>query len=89
MTLAERIRRGGYDSPTLEALFTVSQSTVSRLRNGEIGRVRRYALLLDRHEAGLPGETLDHCVDALRSRAEVDPTLREILLNLYRFMQSA
>lgn len=88
--LAERIRRSGYTSAALEAIFGVSQATVSRLRNARIARVERHVRALDRHEADRSREgSLDECLAGLRRRAEVDPALRDLLFSLGRVMQDA
>lgn len=88
--LAERLNKSKMGSREVEALFGVSQATVSRLRRGKISRVAPYVMLLDRHDASRRSDqSMDDCIQLLRARADDDPALRILLIQLSNIMRNA
>lgn len=85
--LLDLIDRSGLDDRSLERLLGVHQTTLWRLRNGRIAKVRRYIEALRAHVVVPPGDTDTALIANLVAVSGRSPALRAMLVALQSFMQ--
>ena len=86
---AEFLSHAGLSDARLVNLFGVSQSTVSRLRNGKIKKIGKYWVTLQESGAltGGTDEQFAERMAELQKAAKSSSALRVLLENLHNFMQ--
>lgn len=70
----------------LAEVLEVSQSTVSRLKNGKIQKIKRYQIKLDKH-LGKVGVASGNDFADLIELAKSSPALREALIAIHKIMR--
>lgn len=80
------IERSGMTEAELAVVLKVSQSTISRLKNGKIRKIAHYQVKLDEHlgkTAAGSGDDFTELIDLAKSSA----ALREALAAIQRLMR--
>lgn len=86
--LSITIERSGMTEAELAGVLEVSQSTVSRLKNGKIRKIERYQAKLDKRLGRAKSEPGDDLADLIEL-AKSSPALREALLAIQRLMRES
>lgn len=84
--LSVSIMRSGMTEAQIAGVLGVTQSTVSRLKNGKIAKVSDYQQKLDDY-LGHESKAQPDDLSELMAMAQSSPALREALIALQRFMR--